>query len=152
MTELKKQPQFGSLEDLLGVKKDDRVLGKETVQLINGKNITIPFKSITADEEQAIRKAATRRIRQGNGTFLTEQDEAKYNALIIDAATDTTRTDIRWNSQELANNLDLPSTAVWLTIPKILSLGGIAKATQYIIGLSGIGSTSFDEDVETVKN
>lgn len=152
MTELIKNTQFASLDDLFKVNKDDRVHGEVDVQLINGDKVKIPFKSITADEEQNIRKVSARKIKQPNGSFLTEQDEAKYNALLIDAATDKKRTNIEWNSQELADKLGLPSPAVWVTIPKLLSLGGIVAATQYIIRLSGLGETSFEEDVEAVKN
>ncbi|MFY0147812.1 phage tail assembly chaperone [Bacillus cytotoxicus] len=155
MTNLTKEnnkTKFASLEDLFSVNVDDRVRGEAQIQAINGHMLSIPFKSITAEEEQSIRKAATKRIKQPNGQFLEVQDEQKYNALLIATATDETRTDIKWDSPELAQKIGVPVPSPWLIIPKMLSLGGIATATQYIIELSGLGNNSFEEDIEAVKN
>ncbi len=156
MTNLNKEAvaksKFASLEDLFGVNVEDRVRGEEKIQAINGNRLAIPFKSITAEEEQNIRKAATKRVKQPNGQFLEVQDEQKYNALLIATATDETRTDIRWDSPELAQKVGVPVPSPWLIIPKMLSLGGIVTATQYIIELSGLGSGSFESELEDVKN
>ncbi|EOV9528858.1 hypothetical protein ACN5TA_004012 [Bacillus cytotoxicus] len=155
MTNLTKEnnkTKFASLEDLFSVNVDDRVRGEAQIQAINGHMLSIPFKSITAEEEQSIRKAATKRIKQPNGQFLEVQDEQKYNALLIATATDETRTDIKWDSPELAQKIGVPVPSPWLIIPKMLSLGGIVTATQYIIELSGLGNNSFEEDIEAVKN
>ncbi|EMA6344885.1 hypothetical protein U3450_003943 [Bacillus cytotoxicus] len=155
MTNLTKEnnkPKFASLEDLFAVNVDDRVRGEVQIQAVNGHMLSIPFKSITADEEQNIRKAATKRIKLPNNQFQEVQDESKYNALLIATATDETRTNIKWDSPELAQKIGVPVPSPWLIIPKMLSLGGIVTATQFIIELSGLGNNSFEEDIEAVKN
>ncbi|PFW61551.1 hypothetical protein [Bacillus sp. AFS075034] len=153
MNELtKKTTQFASLEDLFGVNTEERVRGKANVQAIDGTMLELPFKSITAEEEQSIRKASTKKIKLPNNQFQEIQDDKKYNALLIVTATDERNTDIKWNDTRLADKLGLPAPSPELIIPKMLSLGGIVTATQYIIQLSGLGSTSFEEDVNEVKN
>ncbi len=152
MAELQKK-QFASLEDLFGVDTDDRVRGEKKVQTIDGNYIELPLKSIDADVAQSIKKASTRKIPQGKGVpMLEELNEAKYNALMIAAATDETRTNINWKSPELAQKVKAPTPAPEFVVPKILSLGGIVAATQYIIELSGLGQDSMEDEIDAVKN
>lgn len=152
MTELKKN-QFASLDDLFAVNTDDRVRGELEVQTIDGKYIVLPMKSVDAEEEQNIRKSAIKKIPQGKGKPPLEQmNEAKYNALMIAAATDETRTNIDWKSPELAKKVGAPVPNPEYIVPKILSLGGIVKATDYIVELSGLGEGSAEDEIDSVKN
>ncbi|MDM5193546.1 hypothetical protein QUG02_11215 [Bacillus hominis] len=152
MTELQKK-QFASLDDLFGVNTDERVRGKVKVQTIDGQYIVLPMKSLDADTEQKIRKTSTTKIPQKKGMPPLEQmNEAKYNALMIAAATDETRTNIDWSSPELQKKVGAPVPNAEFIVPKILSLGGIVAAAQYIIELSGLGQDSMEEEIEAVKN
>ncbi|AYF06337.1 hypothetical protein MLA2C4_11845 [Bacillus mobilis] len=152
MTELQKK-QFASLEDLFGVNTDERVRGEVKVQTIDGKYFVLPMKSIDAEEEQKIRKTSTTKVPQKKGLPPLEQmNEAKYNALMIAAATDETRTNIDWKSPELAKKVGAPVPNPEFIVPKFLSLGGIVKATQYIVELSGLGQDSMEEEIDAVKN
>lgn len=152
MTELQKK-QFASLEDLFGVDTNERVRGEVKVQTIDGKYFVLPMKSIDAEEEQKIRKTSTTKIPQKKGLPPLEQmNEAKYNALMIAAATDETRTNIDWKSPELAKKVGAPVPNPEFIVPKFLSLGGIVKATQYIVELSGLGQDSMEEEIDAVKN
>lgn len=143
---------FSSLEDLFEVNTEERVRGTADIQAIDGKILKIPFKSITVEEEKSIRKQSTNKIKLPNKQFQEIQDETKYNALLIVAATDEKNTNIKWNDPKLAEMVGLPVPVPELIIPKMLSLGGIVTATQYIIELSGLGSTSFEEEIDSVKN
>lgn len=152
MTELQKK-QFASLEDLFGVDTNDRVRGEIKVQTIDGKYFVLPMKSIDAEEEQKIRKSSTKTIPQGKGKpALEKMDESKYNSLMIAAATDETRTNINWKSPELAKKVGSPVPNPEFIVPKFLSLGGIVKATQYIVELSGLGQDSMEDEIDAVKN
>ncbi|MEH0979231.1 hypothetical protein AB1I92_07825 [Bacillus mobilis] len=152
MTELQKK-QFASLDDLFGVNTDERVRGEVKVQTIDGQYLVLPMKSVDADEEQKIRKTSTTKVPQKKGMPPLEQmNEAKYNALMIAAATDETRTNIDWKSPELQKKVGAPVPNPEFVVPKILSLGGIVKATQYIVELSGLGQDSMEDEIESVKN
>ncbi|WP_319618303.1 phage tail assembly chaperone [Bacillus cereus group sp. BfR-BA-01700] len=152
MTELQKK-QFASLDDLFGVNTDERVRGEVQVQTIDGKYIVLPMKSVDADEAQKIRKASIKKIPQGKGApMLEELNETKYNALMIAAATDETRTNINWSSPELQKKVGAPVPNPEFIVPKILSLGGIIKAADFIVELSGLGQGSVQNDLDDVKN
>lgn len=144
------KPSFASLDDLLSVNPDDAKYSEENVELVNGKVIKLPIKSITADKEAEIRKAATKYITTPKGRF-PQLDDLRYNVLIIEAGTDSNRTDINWKDPNLAKKLGAPVPNPEFTIPKLLSLGGLSKASLAIIELSGLDS-SFEDKVEAVKN
>ncbi|MGD2273217.1 phage tail assembly chaperone [Bacillus wiedmannii] len=145
--------QYASLDDLFAVNTDERVRGEVKVQTIDGKYIVLPMKSLDADTEQKIRKTSTTKVPQKKGLPPLEQmNEAKYNALMIAAATDETRTNINWSSPELQKKVGAPVPNPEFVVPKILSLGGIVKATQFIVELSGLGQDSMEEEIDAVKN
>lgn len=145
--------QYASLDDLFAVDTDDRVRGDITVQTIDGKYLKLPMKSVDAEVEQKIRKTSSTKIPQKKGLPPLEQmNEAKYNALMIAAATDETKTNINWSSPELQKKVGAAVPNPEFIVPKILSLGGIVKATQFIVELSGLGQDSMEEEIDAVKN
>lgn len=143
--------EFASLEDLLQEDISQRATGEVEIELVNGKDIKLPLQAISPDEEQAIRKRATKYVNGKRGGRFAETDDLLYNCLVIAKATDTNRTNINWNSKDLADKVGARIPAPEFIIPKFLSLGGIGTAVEAITELSGIKDT-FDVQVEAAKN
>ncbi|KIV55055.1 hypothetical protein AM501_26870 [Aneurinibacillus migulanus] len=141
--------QFSSLEELLST-DIDTTRDQVTVTLRGGNEITLPIVSVDPDVEAAIRKKCTKYLKDKAQRFPVI-DDLKYNCLMIDAATDTTRTTIRWNDKKLADKVGAMIATPIEVIPKVLSLGGIVKAIERISEISGLNQ-NFDEMVEEVKN
>lgn len=142
--------EFLSLEDLLEINTNERPIGEINVELVNGKLVKLPIKSVTADEEKAIRRQATKIVRTNRERF-EDTNDLVYNSLLIDKATDKDRTNLNWRSKELAEKVGAKTPSPEFIVPKLLSLGGIIEAVQEITKLSGI-KDDFEKQVEAVKN
>lgn len=149
MEQENKKVEFVSLNDVLN-ENLDLVTGEVDVELVNGKVIKLPIKAITAETEAAIRKKCTKYVQTKQGRF-PELDDAKYNAKIIEAGTDSSRTNLDWGSQELATKVGAVVPAAEFTVPKVLSLGGIVKAAEEITRLSGL-DIPMNEAVEAARD
>jgi 4-hydroxy-3-methylbut-2-en-1-yl diphosphate synthase IspG/GcpE len=149
MSEQKNTVQFSTLEDLLST-DIETTRDQVEVELRGGKKIILPIISVDPDVEADIRKKCTRYIKDKTQRFPVV-DDLKYNCLMINAATDTERTTIRWNDKKLAEKVGAMAAAPLEVIPKVLSLGGIVKAIEKISEISGL-KQSFDELVEEAKN
>lgn len=151
MTEkITEQNEFLCLEDLLQVNANDRQKGKAEIELVNGKTVCIPIQAVTADEEAAIRKRATRSIPTKRGR-VQETNDLLYNSLLIAKATDQSRTNLNWQSKELAEKVNAKVPAPEFIIPKFISIGGIIELVDKITSLSGL-KDDFDDQVDAVKN